>query len=90
MKNNTTAPVEKERETNEFDTSRHIVEENIYLKRENKELKERLDFTEQIIIVSQLDKCLKFAANSLHSNAAKVFIPQKMQKKQNSKTHHLE
>ena len=40
VKNNTTAPVEKESEIIEFDTSRHIVEENIHQKRQNKELKE--------------------------------------------------
>ena len=49
VKNNATAPVEKENETIEFDTSRRIVEENIHLKRQNKELKERLDFTRTII-----------------------------------------
>ena len=40
VKNNTTMPVEKESETIEFDTRRHIiiVEENIHLKRQNKEL----------------------------------------------------
>ena len=50
MKNNTTAPVEKESETIEFDMSRRIVEENINLKRQNKELKERLSYTDDIII----------------------------------------
>ena len=49
VKNNATAPVEKESETIESDTSRRIVEENIHLKRQNKELKERLDFTERLL-----------------------------------------
>ena len=48
-KNNATAPAEKESETIEFDMRRRIVEENIHLKRQNKELKERLDFTERIL-----------------------------------------
>ena len=49
VKNNATAPVEKESETIEFDTSRRIVEENIHLKRQNNKLKERLDFTERLL-----------------------------------------
>ena len=49
MKNNATAPVEKESETIEFGMNRRIVEENIHLKRQNKELKERLDFTERLL-----------------------------------------
>ena len=54
VKNNATAPVEKESKTIEFDTSRCIVEENIHLKRQNKELKERLDFTERLL--DQIDR----------------------------------
>ena len=49
VKNNATAPAEKESETIESDTSRRIVEESIHLKRQNKELKERLDFTERLL-----------------------------------------
>ena len=54
VKNNTTMPVEKESETIEFHTSRHIVKENIHLKRQNKELKERLDFTKRLLHVDQI------------------------------------
>ena len=49
VKKNATAPVEKESETIEFDMSRSIVEENIHLKRQNKELEERLNFTERLL-----------------------------------------